>query len=195
MSEIINDTMKALSLRGPWAHLMAVRAKRLETRSWRARHRGWTAIHAASRMDDWERETALDPWFIEALTPFYHKPPEEDVPYIGIPDYQPKLYLPLGCYLSIGELTAAHQTESLDGKLEPAERAFGNYDPGRWAFEFATMRRLPRLIAGPGSLNFYASPLCLRLCAKCRAETAALCIDERDVECFDCLSKPGGVYV
>ncbi|MCI0391874.1 MAG: hypothetical protein MOB07_24290 [Acidobacteria bacterium] len=78
-----STALKALSLRQPWASLMAIGAKRNETRGWCTKHRGWVAIHAAGRMDDCEMDTALDPWFIEALAPHYRKPPEDDVRYIG----------------------------------------------------------------------------------------------------------------
>jgi hypothetical protein len=39
--------MKALTLTQPWATLVAIGAKRIETRSWRTSYRGPLAIHAA----------------------------------------------------------------------------------------------------------------------------------------------------
>ncbi len=51
--------MKALSLWEPWASLMAVGAKRIETRSWPTRYRGPLLICAAKRpMDGPSREIA-----------------------------------------------------------------------------------------------------------------------------------------
>lgn len=41
--------MKALTVRQPWASLIAIGAKRIETRSWRTSFRGPIAIHAAKR--------------------------------------------------------------------------------------------------------------------------------------------------
>ena len=38
--------MKALSLRQPWATLVAIGAKQIETRSWSTAYRGTIAIHA-----------------------------------------------------------------------------------------------------------------------------------------------------
>jgi len=40
-------SVKALTLTQPWAYLVAVGAKTIETRSWRATYRGPLAIHAA----------------------------------------------------------------------------------------------------------------------------------------------------
>src|SRR6202030_3531482 len=42
--------MKTLTLTQPWATLVALGAKRIETRSWRTSYRGPLAIHAAKRM-------------------------------------------------------------------------------------------------------------------------------------------------
>ena len=39
--------MKALTLTQPWASLVAIGAKRIETRSWSTPYRGLLAIHAA----------------------------------------------------------------------------------------------------------------------------------------------------
>lgn len=46
--------MKAISLWQPWAALMAVGAKKVETRHWPTRYRGLLAIHAARRRVDRE---------------------------------------------------------------------------------------------------------------------------------------------
>ena len=39
--------MKLLSLWEPWATLMAIGAKKIETRSWATSYRGWLAIQAS----------------------------------------------------------------------------------------------------------------------------------------------------
>lgn len=44
--------MKALSLTQPWASLVAIGAKRIETRSWSTSYRGLVAIHASKRFPD-----------------------------------------------------------------------------------------------------------------------------------------------
>lgn len=43
--------MKALTVRQPWASLIACGAKTIETRSWRTSYRGWLAIHAGKTID------------------------------------------------------------------------------------------------------------------------------------------------
>ena len=54
--------MKALTLTQPWATLVAIGAKRIETRSWRTSYRGPLAIHAAKGFPKWAREFAQDDW-------------------------------------------------------------------------------------------------------------------------------------
>lgn len=47
--------MKALSLTQPWATLVAISAKQIETRSWQSAYRGTLAIHATARKPrDWD---------------------------------------------------------------------------------------------------------------------------------------------
>src|SRR5207302_1698550 len=48
--------MKCLSLWQPWASLVVLGAKRIETRSWSTQHRGPLAIHAAKK---WEPNKIL----------------------------------------------------------------------------------------------------------------------------------------
>lgn len=43
--------MKCLSVKQPWAYLLAVGIKDVENRSWATSHRGWIAIHASKSFD------------------------------------------------------------------------------------------------------------------------------------------------
>lgn len=43
--------MRAITIRHPWAHLVAASIKRVENRSWPTAHRGPLAIHAAKLAD------------------------------------------------------------------------------------------------------------------------------------------------
>lgn len=62
--------MKALTLTQPWATLVAIGAKRIETRSWRTNFRGRIAIHAAKGFQAWAKSCVLNDWgFFGALNP------------------------------------------------------------------------------------------------------------------------------
>lgn len=52
--------MKAISLWQPWASLMVLGAKRIETRSWYTDHRGPLLIHAAKRKNIGELSDVLE---------------------------------------------------------------------------------------------------------------------------------------
>ena len=54
--------MKAITLWQPWASLIAVGAKRIETRSWSTNYRGPLAVHASLRRPEYQR---IGPYTVE----------------------------------------------------------------------------------------------------------------------------------
>lgn len=56
--------MKALTIRQPWAQLIAIGAKQIETRSWPTKHRGRIAIHAGMN----QRNIGIDFWLANGGT-------------------------------------------------------------------------------------------------------------------------------
>ena len=61
--------MKAITLYEPWATLIAIQAKKIETRSWGTRYRGPLAIHSAMNQLRWCKALERTPFFKEALYP------------------------------------------------------------------------------------------------------------------------------
>jgi hypothetical protein len=123
--------MKALTLTQPWATLVAIGAKRIETRSWCTAYRGPLAIHAAKGFPKWAKETCDDPIFAVELGP--------DA-------------LPLGAVIATCRLVSCIPTWKLqqnrviqidceDFYLDDTERAFGDYAPGRWAWLLADVKQ------------------------------------------------------
>lgn len=53
-------TLKALSVRQPWAHLIVSGNKDIENRVWTTKHRGLVLIHASASMTDDEYKEAAD---------------------------------------------------------------------------------------------------------------------------------------
>jgi hypothetical protein len=69
-----DKAMRAISLWQPWASLIPLGAKKIETRSWSTKYRGPLLIHAAKR---WtlDQEVLLSVWnFQSALGPLVGKP-------------------------------------------------------------------------------------------------------------------------
>jgi hypothetical protein len=117
--------IRALTLLQPWASLIAVGAKRLETRSWSTAYRGPLAIHAGKGSTEWSRAT----WQLPAVQAV-----------MGGAGIVAEADLPLGCVVAVCELCDC--IPILEPPAEP-ERSFGVYTPGRFAWRLANVRPLP----------------------------------------------------
>ena len=128
--------MKCLSLTQPWATLVALGAKKMETRSWSTKYRGPLAIHAAKRFPATakafaETERALD----------------------RLPSR-----LALGAIIAVVDLTQVQPTEFLIGRLSGLEHYYGDYSPGRFAWRLDNVRRLANPVPFKGSLGLFDIP-------------------------------------
>ena len=147
-------TMKAITLTQPWATLVAIGAKRIETRSWRTPYRGSLAIHAAKGYPSWAKETCFTEPFASVLDA------------AGI--Y--KQAMPRGIVLATCRLIACVPTRDLhlgrivecdpSARCEPfpiteQELAFGDYSPGRWAWLLADVIAFPIPIPARGALSLW----------------------------------------
>lgn len=117
--------MKALTVRQPWAMLIALGIKQFETRSWATSHRGPLAIHSSARCSrKLLEELARDPQYNQVLS---HFPA-----------------LPLGCVIATVDLVDCIRiTEGSAVAVLPQERAFGDYTPGRFAWKLVNVAKLP----------------------------------------------------
>lgn len=117
--------MKCISLWQPWAQLMVIGAKKIETRSWPTDHRGSLLIHAGTKATKGQIEICHEEPFRSALRQS------------GIARWQD---LPLGAVIGRVELVdCLRMTESDEGPgtmVPPpgAERRFGIYAPGRFGW-------------------------------------------------------------
>lgn len=121
--------MRYLTLHEPFATLMAIGAKRIETRSWFTRYTGPVAIHAGLSVDD--LDLFNEEPFATVLTAAGYRGPAD---------------LPLGHIVAYGQLVGCVDTASiLAGNIEPfsdLERRFGNYGPDRHGWLFSDVRRV-----------------------------------------------------
>ncbi len=105
--------MKAISLWQPWATLMAIGAKKIETRSWATRYRGPLIIHAAKRWTLEQRGIAGSAVFVSALEQH---------------GYRDHNAFPLGAALAVVDLVDCVQHVETSAE----ERLLGDFLPGRW---------------------------------------------------------------
>lgn len=148
--------MKALTLTQPWASLVAVGAKRIETRSWSMPYRGLLAIHAAKGFPG-EARRLCEARRVRDVFGWSEGP--EKIQLIK--------ELPLGCIVATCMLIDVLPTESrgcLSGVFDDhaeldteQERAFGNYDPGRWGWVLSEIRGLATPIPMKGALGLWES--------------------------------------
>lgn len=142
----VGQIIRVLTLTQPWATLVALGAKRIETRSWGTGYRGPLAIHAARGFCHWDQDLCCTSPFREALLPLY--------PQIG--EVPTGKLLPLGCIVAVARLCAVVPIDEnhaehygpmpgFDGGRESApwivppptadpEHAFGHYAEGRRAW-------------------------------------------------------------
>lgn len=149
--------MNALTLTEPWATLVAIGAKRIETRSWSTQYRGSIAIHAAKGMTLGDLEYACtDPCEGElmraGITIFrgggYSHPLKDAFPQSR------------GCVIAIAELYGCRRIpagvtpETMAGFPEH-EYDFGDYASGRYAWLLRNVEALPEPIPARGMLGLW----------------------------------------
>jgi activating signal cointegrator 1 len=111
---------RALSLTQPWATLVVVGAKRVETRSWRTPHRGLLGIHAAKGVPRWAVDLCFAEPFRTALRAAGITKPGD---------------LPRGALIGSATLLDCVPTTGVElVGISDDERAFGDYSPGRWGW-------------------------------------------------------------
>lgn len=153
--------MKALTLTQPWATLVAIGAKRIETRSWSTSHRGPLAIHAGAGLGPVGGAAGLmakcrqEPFRATLLA----------AGVLGTPQ------LPRGAIVAIATLVdvvpiahclgerpvGRHDDEGYPWvwELDERERAFVLYCTGRYGWLLADVRRLPEPIPARGGSHLW----------------------------------------
>jgi hypothetical protein len=146
--------VKAISLTQPWATLVALEEKRIETRGWSTAYRGPLAIHAAKSFPEDCRDLCDTPPFREVLRAHG----------LGASD------LPRGAVLCITWMDDCVPTERILSEIQMAkagnlpcrwtrsrhELAFGNYEPRRYGFLLCQVERtFDKPIPARGALGLW----------------------------------------
>jgi len=131
--------MKAISLIQPWATLVAIGAKKIETRSWATKYRGELAIHASKNYPGKFKKLEQQEPFYSALRPG------------GVYAY-PELYC--GKIIAVVKLVDCVSI-TLDNIPPEPERSFGDYTPERYAWILEDVRLLPEPVPVRGRLGLW----------------------------------------
>jgi activating signal cointegrator 1 len=153
--------LKALTLWQPWATLIAMGEKRIETRHWATKYRGELAIHAAAKLPPtWlEASSRTDPFRDELADVFGVRRDRDDRCGKHVNDIIRGL--PYGKVLCIVRLVEIEETsEMLREIVSQRERLFGNFEDGRyaWRLEMVDVYEPPRPAKGNRMLWNWPAP-------------------------------------
>ncbi len=127
----------ALSLTQPWASLVAIGYKKIETRSWSTSYRGPLWIHAAKGFDTYAKGFAQTE---RALG--------------RIPGR-----LPFGAIIAKVELIDVRLAKDVEQEISALERLYGDYSWGRYAWIFENVEALAEPIPCKGRLGLFVPQL------------------------------------
>lgn len=163
--------MKALTLTQPWATLVAIGVKKIETRSWATTYCGPLAIHAAKKFPEDAQHLCFQVPFRQFLVERYSFMARGEI-YFG------KHEFPLGCVVATCELVDCIKIERFgpsysfkhvqdetgmwhhtmtEAPIPPAEPelSFGNYTPGRYAWILSDVKPLPEPVPAKGAQRLW----------------------------------------
>lgn len=141
--------VRCLTLYQPWATLIALRAKTIETRSWRTWYRGDLLIHAARSFPKSARELCAQEPFAKVLAQGgYCDTVSGKVDPAG---------LPLGAIVAKCKLKHCVRVGTPGVELPPPEpeRLFGDYTSGRYAWILADVQALLQPVPAHGSMGLW----------------------------------------
>jgi hypothetical protein len=143
--------MKALTLWQPWASLVALGMKQVETRCWTTKYRGELAIHAAAKLPPkWLGASRHDPTFRDELADVFDVRRDRDDrsgPHVDGAIQS----LPYGSILCIVRLVGIEETQEVRETLCIRENIFGNYEDGRYAWFLELVERFEQPIPAKGN--------------------------------------------
>ena len=143
--------MKIISLMQPWATLVAIGAKEIETRSWATKYRGKLGIHASAKFDP-------SICYKEPFKTIF------EMRNIKVSD------LPTGAIIAVTEIKDCLPILAKDefsgfamvkghGVVTGNEYCFGDYTPGRYAWILSRIPKRIEPIKVKGQLNLWEYPL------------------------------------
>jgi len=172
--------MKVISLLQPWATLVVIGAKRIETRSWDTKYRGPIAIHASKGLSKAQRAICKQEKFADALAEINELPLGKIIGAVTLhstfksEDF-PTAFGAKAQALEYGPTTA----HAIVGGMR--EHEFGDFSPGRFGWDLRDPISFVHPIDVRGSLGIWNFPLC-RKCG-CWQQDCRGCIEKTGYPC------------
>jgi activating signal cointegrator 1 len=144
--------MRALSLWQPWATLIALGEKKIETRHWHTDYRGPVAIHAA-------KSSHVPRKMLVSVGRSFNDEIIRNT--LAAHSIEHLKQLPFGAILCIVRILWTRPTDhividpEMKDQLTTRELAFGNYEPGRYAWGLELVKVYSRPIPARGHQSFW----------------------------------------
>ncbi len=145
--------MKALSLIQPWATLVAIGAKTVETRAWATGYRGPLAIHASKWLTATGKIVSAD--VAEYLALCHDEPFRTALTRAGLERVRD---LPSGAIVATARLVEVVPTLDALGRVDDYELEFGNFRPGRFAWFLRDVQALAMPVPYRGEPGLWELP-------------------------------------
>jgi len=149
--------IRCITLYQPFASLIALGAKKIETRSWRTHYRGRLLIHSARSFPGWARDLCnREPFATVLRGASYADEASGSASGSASASVDPDR-LPLGDILALCNLKHCVRIGTPGIDLPPAEpeRSFGDYTSGRYAWILTDIQPLSRTIGATGSMGLW----------------------------------------
>jgi len=165
--------MKAISLIQPWATLVVIGAKKIETRSWNTSHRGEILIHASKKMTGEYKRLCQEEPFKTSLKDVDELPLGRIIGKVNI--------LGTASTDAFGLMSTGIPLKKTYSKKDwDIELAFGDYSPGRFGWLLSDPVSFTNHYPINGSMSLWNFDE--RICLKCG------CTDD---DCRACIKKTG----
>jgi len=155
-SQLLYSYLKVISLLQPWATLVVIGAKKIETRSWNTKYRGPILIHASKSMES-AKEILDNPEIYNSFS-------------IALQQADGKIKLPFGAIIGKVNIVDSIKFEKQDKKclklffnhelklgweFTDQELAFGDYSAGRYGWLLNNPVQFKKPIPAKGSRMFW----------------------------------------
>ena len=140
--------MRGLSLWQPWASMIALGEKRVETRSWAAPthvHGTEIAIQSTQRFPREAQAVAMTNPAVRRTIEMHSLWKRAEA-------------FPRGVIVAVVTLVRCRPVEAVVRDLSDTERALGDYTPGRFAWELMHVRALPEPVVCRGAQGLWRVP-------------------------------------
>lgn len=168
--------MKVISLLQPWATMLVMGAKRIETRSWNTKFRGDILIHASQKMDYQQKNLCYESPFADFLELYDELPLGKIIGKARIVDTIPSEDLFIAGNTSV-------QVGSDVWKLNKQEYQLGDYSPRRYGWLLTDAVEFTNKLPVKGQLSIWDFPKQICLGCGCTDEDCRHCIEKTGYPC------------